>query len=426
MSDKDTGLNSPPKSAAAFCAPLSSAQLRAQYEIHCSRWEETLLSIYRRVRALLERHGYNPTIKYRLKRFENFYEKLHRAERVGNSSNLPPISDLLGLRIICPFLEDIEAIERLIADNFPIVEVERKGAQHSFREFGYDSVHLLIRLEGQERLQLSGARNVCEIQLRTTLQDAWAEVEHELVYKSPIALPKESVKRKLAALNAILTLSDLMFQEIRDFQKEIRKRDELRRTTLEIPLNAPGWLCPRQGADEAHGAGDDPALPLASVVGAAGGRLEKAMLSALDAHSRGELNQAIGLYGQILEMKLAPKIRALVYNHRGMARFVVGDYRQALQDFSQSLRFDAGNPRTFFNRGLCNRLLGRLEQSLKDYEQAVRLAPAGLDGYWGRAQTCYEMGLLTRALADCEKALSFKSDFAPARQLAQAIRQDMF
>ncbi len=66
-------------------------------------------------------------------------------------------------------------------------------------------------------------KRVCEIQLRTILQDAWAEVEHELVYKSDISLPNQSIRRKLASLNATLTLSDLIFQEIRDYQKEIRQ-----------------------------------------------------------------------------------------------------------------------------------------------------------------------------------------------------------
>jgi putative GTP pyrophosphokinase len=38
------------------------------------------------------------------------------------------------------------------------------------------------------------------VQLRTILQDAWAEVEHELIYKSDIKLPNASIRRKLAAL----------------------------------------------------------------------------------------------------------------------------------------------------------------------------------------------------------------------------------
>jgi putative GTP pyrophosphokinase len=55
---------------------------------------------------------------------------------------------------------------------------------------------------------------VCEVQVRTILQDAWAEVEHELVYKAEFTPFDEPMKRKLAALNANLTLSDMLFQEI--------------------------------------------------------------------------------------------------------------------------------------------------------------------------------------------------------------------
>ena len=395
-------------------------QLQTLYQAHCSRWEETLLALYRDIRGLLERHGCNATIKYRVKTFENYYEKLNRAERRGENGDIQPISDLLGLRIICPFLEDIEAVEKLLADHFAVIDVEHKGAQHSFREFGYDSVHLLMRIDPkQARIHLPATRNVCEIQLRTTLQDAWAEVEHELVYKSPLALPKESIKRKLAALNAILSLSDLMFQEIRDFQKEVRKRDQQRRTALGLSAEMADMLCmPSSLAHEEH------ALPV-DLSGSAGGPVEKIMLAALDAHSRGELEAAVKLYRQLLDMKLVPKIRALVYNHRGMARFVLGDYRRALQDFSQSLRFDDLNARAYINRGLCYRLLGKIERSLQDYEEAVSLAPTLLEGYWGRAQTCYEMGLLSRALADCEKALNLRKDFAPARNLAQVIRRSL-
>ena len=104
---------------------------------------------------------------------------------------MPPeqITDLFGLRVVCPFLEDIETVAKLVSERFKVVETVRKANQHSFREFGYDSLHLVIRMPGETQLKapLPGTATTCEIQLRTILQDAWAEVEHELVYKSDIA-----------------------------------------------------------------------------------------------------------------------------------------------------------------------------------------------------------------------------------------------
>jgi putative GTP pyrophosphokinase len=400
---------------------IDRARAQALYEAQRSKWEQTLLDLHHSLRALLEKHGYTPTVKYRVKGFANYFEKLSRLSKKSRGKTPPLISDLLGMRIICPFLEDTEAIEKILLENFDVIEVEHKGQQHSFREFGYDSVHLLIRLDsGQLRFDLPGVANVVELQLRTILQDAWAEVEHELVYKSNIPLPKESVKRKLAALNAILTMSDLMFQEIRDFQKEIRKRDQQRRTTLSGTPHLVGDMEPQDA--EADWREPHEEMPLAVVVGAAGGAVEKAMLAALDAHSRGELSKADELYCTVLGMELEPRIRALVHNHRGMARFVLGQYQQALQDFDQALAHERDNARVYLNRGLTRRVLRSFDQALEDYDAAVRLEPARSEGYWARARTFHEMGMPTRALADCDKVLQLDPDFAPARELAHKLR----
>lgn len=283
-------------------------------------------------------------------------------------------------------------------------------------------MHLLVRLDLRPlKLSLPLAKSVCEIQLRTILQDAWAEVEHELVYKSPVSLPKESVKRKLAALNATLALSDLIFQELRDHQREICRRNQKRRSTLSPSLPLPEVPWAAEPSELSAPASDPPPLPAPAT--GAGSRLERALLEALDAHSRNELEQAIVLYAKVLEMRLERPIRALVYNHRGMARFGLGRYREALRDFSRALQFDPGNDRVFANRALTLRLLTRPGEALTDYDRAVEIAPSRLENYWGRAQLCFEMGLLVRALADCEKALNIQDDFAPARQLAGELRR---
>ena len=71
-----------------------------------------------------------------------------------------------------------------------------------------------------------------EVQLRTILQEAWAEVEHELVYKAEFTPFDEPMKRKLAALNANLSLSDIIFQEILDYQRRLTSELERRRSAF--------------------------------------------------------------------------------------------------------------------------------------------------------------------------------------------------
>lgn len=397
------------------------SRLKALYQQRLADDEEHLLQLYRLVRGLLEQQGFTPTIKHRIKRFEAFYDKLRKLQaRASGEGHL--ITDLFGMRIICPFLEDIERVERIITSHFDVIEIVRKGHQNSFREFGYDSLHLIVQLDATDLGEmLPGVAPTCEIQLRTILQDAWAEVEHELIYKSDLAFPNQSIRRKLASLNATLTLSDLIFQEIRDFQKGLRQRGHQRRASFHAGL-------PEADRIRIEDPGELPDAPALQPVSAPafGSDLEKLMLEALDAHSRREFKYAIPLYNRLISMKLEPQLRALVYNHRGMAYFALGDYRQALHDFSQATRYAPDYARSFTNRGLCNRVLQRFQHSLADYESALRLDPACCDSLFGRSQTYFAMQLYSQALQDCEKALQIDPERRPAQELLQAIRREIF
>ncbi len=397
---------------------LDRAKLKAIYDELYPVYDEILQSLYRQVRGVLEANRSFPTIKYRVKRFDQYFDKLVKLSR-SDQHGAVMITDILGLRIVCPFLEDLESTERLIKAQFNVVELERKGSGHSVGEFGYDSVHFLIKIDPiYRRRELPFTSEVCEVQLRTILQDAWAEVEHELIYKSDITLPNESIRRKLAALNATLTLSDSIFQEIRDYQKEIRERDRKRRRSLEAKLaSAPGIDADLELKENGHGAG--PLFDIDAIIEEA--NLEKALLAALTAHSNGQLEDAVKIYTSILKLKTKDSVRSLVYNHRGMAYFSQSEYVRAIRDFTKSISFDAQNARCYNNRALTFRVLKRHDRSLEDYDRAITLKPSQIDGFWGRAQTLYEMKLYSQALADCQSVVNIQSDFEPARLLMKRL-----
>ncbi|HLZ19220.1 MAG TPA: tetratricopeptide repeat protein [Smithellaceae bacterium] len=399
-------------------------KLKAIYEELYPVYDEILNSVCREVRNILETHGRFPTIKYRIKRFDAYFDKLLKMSRRDQVGPVAAITDILGLRIICPFLEDLEVIENLIKSHFHVVELDHKSSRHTAGEFGYDSIHFLIRIDPVYRRQeLPYTSDVCEVQLRTILQDAWAEVEHELIYKTDITLPIESVRRKLAALNATLTLSDLIFQELRDYQKDIREQDRKRRQSLEAKLAAAPNIDRDMGMPPEK---DQPAIDSAIdwIVGEA--NLEKALLAALEAHSGGQLENAVEIYTSILRLKVKDSLRSLVYNHRGMAYFALSDYLRAIRDFSKSIKYDSGNVRGYNNRALAFRVLKRYDRSLEDYDRSVALNPCQMDAFWGRAQTHYEMKLYSQALSDCEKALSLQADFTPAQSLVKRLNKLIF
>ena len=386
-------------------------------------YELILHDIYQQLRHLAEEEGLSVTIKYRVKRFDNYCEKLVRLNKLQGSDMLQ-ITDLLGIRIVSPFLEDLETIEQLLVQKFEILEMEHKAEQHSFREFGYDSVHLLIRAKPLDHTkQLPHSCDVCEIQLRTILQEAWAEVEHELVYKSDIGMPNRSIRRKLASLNASLTLSDLIFQEIRDHQKDIRQRG------LKCRQDVESMSCDYKDIDisqfpDLGNMDPDKEAPVPAHL--ASKKLEKLMFGALEAHSNNQFRKAINLYSTILHLKLDPAIRSLVYNHRGMALFALAEYQKGVDDFNKSIEYNAENTRAWSNRGLAYRVLEKFDQSLEDYDRVIDVNPQQYEGYWGRAQTCFEMKLLSRALSDCRKVIERKADFVPALELEKTLRRQLF
>lgn len=403
-------------------AQIERNRAKLLYDARRPGYDDALQNLYKNIRKLLETHGFSPSIKYRVKRFEAYFEKLRNLQEKGKPGGRARLSDMLGLRIVCPFLEDIETIKDLITSNFEVAEIDWKATQHSFREFGYDSVHMLVKLEkGILRETIPGTRRVCEVQLRTILQDAWAEVEHELVYKSDIAIPNESIRRKLASLNATLTLSDLIFQEIRDYQKAIRQRSRKRQEQLTDSLDILDIMATSEQFEDTPKTQNNKN----SYSPGTANQLEKTMLLALDAHSGHDLQTAIRLYGKLLGMRLNKEIRSLVYNHRGMAYFANSEIGKAIKDFSKAISYNPENSRGYANRGQCYRIIREHEKALSDFDTAINIAPLSLESYYGRARTFKEMGRFAKALTDCEKALEINSDFQPARDLAKSLRKSL-
>ena len=111
-----------------------------------------------------------PIIKGRVKSFDSWYAKRIRLLRNAKAAGKPPIpiTDIVALRVVCPFLGDLTTAESSICASFKVLEVERKGAERSFREFGYESIHLLIELPDDLERDARGLDSpVVEVQLRT-------------------------------------------------------------------------------------------------------------------------------------------------------------------------------------------------------------------------------------------------------------------
>lgn len=135
------------------------------------------------------------------------------------------ITDLAGVRVITFFPRTVEEVCRCISEEFETVErVDHTASALREERLGYQSVHLLVKL-ASNRTRLPEYRKydglLAEIQVRTIMQHAWAEIEHDIRYKSPAAIPK-AISRRFMTLAGLLEVADREFQAIQDDDAAIR------------------------------------------------------------------------------------------------------------------------------------------------------------------------------------------------------------
>lgn len=343
-----------------------------------------------------------PTYKARIKSFVSYYKKLLRQKphEAASTENLVCLTDMMGIRIICAFLEDISVVQQQIQDIFEIKEIEVKGASQSFKEFGYESVHVLVSIPQScipENLPpeiVIPSDLVCEIQIRTILQDAWAEVEHELIYKTeftPFDLP---LRRKLASMNASLSLADIVFQEIRDYQKKLQSEmNERRRSFYQIADELTNVDERREGVKETHIERVNPYVT---------GTIDELLLQAIHAHNAGDLKGAVFIYTKIIESDPKPNniVLSVIHKHRGMAYFAQNDYENAVNDFHISFEYDKNNFRSIYYEGIVFSIQRQFQKAVECFSRSLDLNEYQSHTFYRRAIAYYELNQYENAMAD--------------------------
>ena len=361
-----------------------------------------------RIEEALAALSSSPRVKGRVKSFNSYLKKYIRYLKDGTTPST--INDLIGIRVICPFQEDLFAVEKLLENKFKVIEVDRKGEKHTFREFGYESIHLLIAVPDdilKERDNTSC--ETAEIQIRTILQDAWAEVEHELIYKAEFNPFGTPLKRKLAAVKASLSLADIVFQEIRSYQRELNGQLGKRRHSffrkIENSTDAVLFTGPAATLSQ------DERLPpqtAASPSPSAAQSIDELLLSALYAHNENQFAEAISIYTRILEMKPVKAVSSLICKHRGMAYFACSQYEEAISDFTESLKLDPKSYKSAYYQGIVSSVLGRYPQAVDAFNRSLTINPYQSYCLYRRGQAYYHLGDYPHALGDCESALALE------------------
>lgn len=366
-----------------------------------------------------------PTFKGRVKSFNSYYRKLLRnlPENVESALDLPVLTDIIGIRIICAFLQDLTEVEKCLRTCFSVYEVERKGADRTFREFGYESTHILLAIPDDVSDGLLLPKGlIFEIQVRTILQDAWAEVEHELVYKSefsPFDLP---LKRKLASINASLSLADIIFQEIRDYQNKLNRELDKRRGSFYQQADIESLINTDESSPLVNATQHEMPLTASPYVQ---GTIDDMILDAIEAHNNGNLERAVMIYSRIIEATPNDTVLSVIYKHRGMAYFAQSHYEDALSDFRKSSDKNPSNFRAFYYIGIVLSVMGNEAEATENFTHSLELNLYQPYVYFRRAESYFQQGLYTEALNDLDKAVSLGFTKADEKKLRMMIAKKL-
>ena len=170
------------------------------------------------VRSLFEEAGIVvASIESRVKEEKSLAGKLELKGSKYNS--LADITDIFGMRIITFYIDDVDkvasGVERLFEVDWDNSVDKRK--LHEVDRFGYMSLHYICRHPDYPFR--------FEVQMRTILQHAWANMNHDTGYKSDVEVPMEYM-RNMNRLAGMLELVDEQFSRIRteinDYRRQVQ------------------------------------------------------------------------------------------------------------------------------------------------------------------------------------------------------------
>jgi len=201
---------------------------RGFYDNNYKLLEKAMMDYIQNINTLLEdaKVGEVTKIEGRIKDKEECIKKFHRKYQNKLELDEEPylikdyISDLIGIRIICLYEDQIEVVSEVLKKHFNIIEVTDKisAIENTEASFGYKGLHMDLSLSAESGSKQKHQTCPFEVQIRSLIQDAWSVLDHKIKYKKSIP---NDLKRRINILSALFELADREFKEIRNATMEL-------------------------------------------------------------------------------------------------------------------------------------------------------------------------------------------------------------
>ena len=173
-------------------------------------------------------------IKSRIKTPRSIVGKLkRRGFPVTLQSMMDNLNDIGGIRVICPFIQDIYTVADMLMRQTDLTLIEKKDYISSPKPNGYRSLHLIVQVP--IFLQNTKKLVYVEVQFRTIAMDFWASLEHKLQYKKNIPESQAKfLKDELYDCAQQSAALDKRMQNIRNIIAKSESEEEVKQEFLPI------------------------------------------------------------------------------------------------------------------------------------------------------------------------------------------------
>ena len=187
-----------------------------EYREHLPQFEKVKDTVQAQLKEVFDEAGIIvAAIEGRVKTEKSLAGKLEL--KGAKYASLADITDIIGLRVITFYIDDVGKVASIVDRLFKVDwenSVDKRKA-HEIDSFGYMSLHYICSMDGFPYR--------FEIQMRTVLQHAWANMNHDTGYKSGVEVPREYL-RNLNRLAGMLELADEQFSQIRNDLADYRRK----------------------------------------------------------------------------------------------------------------------------------------------------------------------------------------------------------
>ena len=184
------------------------------------------INMIRRYQVSIGRRDPITSFQARIKSAGSMKAKLERQHiPVTADSALQNVWDAAGVRLVCPFVQNIDQTIELIRQ-IPGVQILREKDYIRYpKPNGYRSYHMILSLPLRFLEKAPEHPVWLEVQLRTIAMDCWANIEHQLKYKQDIA-DQALIVRELKRCADEIASTDLSLQTIRELIETSNERKE--------------------------------------------------------------------------------------------------------------------------------------------------------------------------------------------------------